>query len=87
MFFFCTSLISFCYFFTLLYFYILCKHILNHTKFPQLNVTHSSVYIGMRFHLYIFFTMFYVSSFFLLYLFGLQLSFFNTFQKVINSVG
>jgi len=65
----------------------LCKDILNHTKFLHLNSIHSSVYIGMRFHLYIFFTMFCACSFFLLCLFDLQLMFFNTFQKVINWVG
>jgi len=52
-FFFCTSLISFCYLF---YFHILFKHVLNHTKFFPLNLIHSSMYI--RFYLYIFFTMF-----------------------------
>ena len=44
----------------------------------------------MRFHLYIFFTMFYVQSssvFFSLCLFDLQLLFLNTCQKVINGVG
>jgi len=41
----------------------------------------------MRSHLYIFFTMFYVRSFFLLCLFDIQLLFFNTFQKAINEVG
>jgi len=41
----------------------------------------------MRFHLYIFFTMFYIRSFFSLWLFDIQLLFFNTFQKVINEVG
>jgi len=46
------------------------------------------VYIGMRFHLYIFFTMFYVHSFFFsLCLFDVQLLFLNTCQKVINGVG
>jgi len=45
------------------------------------------MYIGMRFHLYIFFTMFCVHSFsvfFSLCLFDLQLLFLNTCQKVIN---
>jgi len=45
----------------------LFKDILNnHTKFLQLNWIHSSVYnirLGMRFHLYIFFTMFCVYMF------------------------
>jgi len=36
----------------------------NHTKFLHLNWIHSSMYIDMRFHLYIFFTMFCVHSFF-----------------------
>ena len=48
------------------------------------------MYIGMRFHLYIFFTMFCVHSFsvfFSLCLFDLQLLFLNTCQKVINGVG
>jgi len=55
-FFFCTSLV-FCYF-LLFYFHIMFKLILNHTKFLQLNLNHSSDYIGMRFQLYIFLTMF-----------------------------
>jgi len=38
-------------------FLYLFKHIINHTKFLQINVLHSSVYIGMLFHLYIFFAM------------------------------
>jgi len=42
----------------LLCFYILFKRFLNHIKFLQLNSIRSSVYIGTRFHLYIFFTMF-----------------------------
>ena len=37
---------------------------LIHTKILRLNSIHSSVYIGMRLHLYIFFTMFCVHSFF-----------------------
>jgi len=37
--------------FLFLFFYILFKHIINYTKFLQLNVIHSSVYIGMLFHL------------------------------------
>jgi len=57
-FFFCTSLICFCSFF-----YILFKHIINYTKFLQFNVIHSSVYVGMLFRLYIFFTMFSVCLF------------------------
>jgi len=36
----------------------LFKDILNHTKFLQLSLIHPSVYIGMRFRMYIFFTMF-----------------------------
>jgi len=36
----------------------LFKNILNHTEFHQLNLIHSSMYIDMLFHLYIFFTMF-----------------------------
>jgi len=56
-FFFCTSLIHFC------FFYIMFKHIINHTKFLQINVIHSSVYIGMLFHLYIFLTVFCVCLF------------------------
>ena len=54
LFFSCTSSISFGYFFI----FIFCLNILNHTKFLHLNLIYSSVYIGMRFHLYIFFTMF-----------------------------
>ena len=90
LFFFCTSLISFCNFstFLLLFFasFILLKY--SNTRILHLNSIHSSVYIGMRFHLYIFFTMFYVHSFFFsLCLFDVQLSFLNTCQKVINGVG
>jgi len=40
------------------------KHCSNHTKFLHLNSIHSSMYVGMCFHLYIFFTMFCVHSFF-----------------------
>ena len=47
----------------LFFFCILFNHILNHTKFLQLNFIHSSAHIGMRFHLYIFFAMFCVSLF------------------------
>jgi len=73
-FFFCTSLISFCNFFTYLLvlfftFFILLNYS-NHTKILHLNSIHSSVYIGMRFHLYIFFTMFCVHSFFFVFLFN-----------------
>jgi len=48
------------------------------------------MYLGMRFHLYIFFTMICVHSFpvfFSLYLFDLQLLFLDTCQKVTNGVG
>jgi len=58
-------------------------------QFLHLNSIHSSVYIGMRFHRYIFFTMFCVHSFlffFSLRLFGVQLLFLNTCQKVINGL-
>ena len=47
------------------------------------------MYIGIRFHLYIFFTMFCIHSFavfFSLCLFHLQLLFLNTCQKVINEL-
>jgi len=47
----------------LLFFYILFNHIINHTEFLQLNFIHSSMYIDMLFHLYIFFTMFCVCLF------------------------
>ena len=62
----------------------------NHTNFLHLNSIHSSMYIGMRFHLYIFLTMFCdhsFSVFFSLCLFDIQLLFLNTCQKVINGVG
>jgi len=48
------------------------------------------MYIGMRFHLYIFFTMFCIRSFSVFFsscLFDLQLLFLDTCQKVINGVG
>jgi len=73
LFFFCTSLICFCSFF-----YILFNHIINHTKFLQLNVIHSSVYIGMLFHLYIFFTMLCVC--FPNFAYFTQMLFYNTSQ-------
>jgi len=64
------SMVAFCFFFLLylinLFLFLFCilfKHIINHTKFLPLNVIHSSVYIGMLFHLYIFFTMFCVCLF------------------------
>ena len=50
----------------------------------SLNSIHSSMYIGMRFHLYIFFTMFCIHSFsvfFSLCLFDLQLLFLNHLTK------
>jgi len=47
-----TSLINLLFF----SFYILFKHILNHTKFFQSILIHLSVSIGMHVHLYIFFT-------------------------------
>jgi len=50
-------------FFLLFCFHVLIKHICNHTKFLQINLIHSSVYIGMHFHLYIFFTIFCVCLF------------------------
>ena len=58
----------------------------------SLSLIHSSVYISMRFHLYIFFTMFCVHSFFVfvfssLCLFDVQMLFLNTCQKLINGVG
>jgi len=49
--------------FLFLFLNILFKHVINHTKFLQINVIHSSVYVGMLFHLYIFFTMFCVCLF------------------------
>ena len=69
-FFFCTSLSCFCSFFSILF-----KHIINHTKFLQLHLIHSSVYIGMLFHLYIFFTRFYVCLFILIVLISLKCCF------------
>ena len=81
----CLSFAPFCYFFC---FYILFKDILNHTKFLQLNSIHWSVRIGMRFHLYIFFTTpcsLYVCSLNCAYL--IFYCCFSTFQKVINRVG
>jgi len=50
------------------------------------------MYIGMRFHLYIFFTMFCIHSFYFLFFFSLclfevQPLFLNTYQKMINGVG
>jgi len=47
----------------LFHFHILFKHILNHIKLLELNLIPSSVNIGMRFHLYIFFTVFCVYLF------------------------
>jgi len=45
---------SFCYLFLLFHFYILFKHILNHTKFLQLKFDLVvCVHMGMRFHQYI----------------------------------
>ena len=64
LFFFCTSLISFSNFFSFLLFFLYCQKYCNHTKFLHLNSIDSSVYIGMRFYLYIFFTMFCIHSFF-----------------------
>jgi len=55
---FCASLICFCSIFCILF-----KHTINHTTFFHLNLIHSSVYIGMPFHLYMFFTIFCVCLF------------------------
>ena len=58
--FFCFALFSFVphwsVFVTFFFFSYFFKHIINHTKFVHLHSIRSSVYIGMRFHLYIFFT-------------------------------
>ena len=66
--FFCTSPTSFCNFFifyiTILLISLYCQKYSTHTKVLYLNSIHSSMYIGMHFHLYIFFTMFCVHSFF-----------------------
>ena len=56
-FFFCTSLISFYYFFALSIF-LFCFNIFLTTPNSFNDSIQSSVYIGMRIHLYIFFTMF-----------------------------
>jgi len=82
----CTSLISFCYFFSF-FFHILFKDIRNHTKFLQLNLIHSSVYIGTRFHLLHFLHHVLCVFVYLIMLFDFQVLFFNTSQKLINSVG
>ena len=96
--FFCTSIISFCNFFTFLlllfYYYFLislyCEKYSTHTQFLHLNSIHSCMYIGMRFHLNIsspcsaFIRFLFLFS---LCLFDLQLLFLNTCQKVINGVG
>jgi len=61
---FVTFLLFYWYFFKI---FLYCWKYFNHTKILHLNSIHSSVYIGMRSHLYIFFTMFGVHSFFFVF--------------------